>query len=319
MENVNVKYFDEHTKFPIIIEAQSQVEAPKEWAKDNVERISHMLNDTPAILFRGFPIETPQEFEQFVESIIPKLYGSYGDLPKKEGGKSIYKSTPYPNNMKILFHNESSHMKTWPRRQLFYCEIPSQVGGCTPIVDCRKVFNDLPEAVANAFEQKKLLYVRTFNEGLDVSWQHFFKTQSIEEVKERCQREGTQFSMFSDGVIQTKSLANAIAIDIETGEKSFFNQIQLHHPFWLESSLREMLVEMFGQERLTRNVFFGDGSVIPDEMLAEVDKAYRNNAVRFDWQKGDVLLLNNMLVAHARDEFEGERKIAVAMGEMVTY
>jgi hypothetical protein len=43
---------------------------------------------------------------------------------------------------------------------------------------------------------------------------------------------------------------------------------------------------------------------------------YEACAVRFDWQKGDVILLDNMLVAHARDPFEGPRKIVVAMGDM---
>ena len=34
-------------------------------------------------------------------------------------------------------------------------------------------------------------------------------------------------------------------------------------------------------------------------------------------RKGDVILLDNMLAAHARDPFEGPRKIVVAMGEMI--
>ena len=39
-------------------------------------------------------------------------------------------------------------------------------------------------------------------------------------------------------------------------------------------------------------------------------------AVRFDWQRGDVVMLDNMLAAHARDPFEGERRIVVAMGDI---
>lgn len=48
-----------------------------------------------------------------------------------------------------------------------------------------------------------------------------------------------------------------------------------------------------------------------------VGDLYEACAVRFDWQKGDVILLDNMLAAHARDPFEGPRKIVVAMGEMI--
>lgn len=38
--------------------------------------------------------------------------------------------------------------------------------------------------------------------------------------------------------------------------------------------------------------------------------------MRFDWQRGDVVMLDNMLAAHARDPYEGPRKIVVAMGDM---
>jgi len=36
------------------------------------------------------------------------------------------------------------------------------------------------------------------------------------------------------------------------------------------------------------------------------------------WQAGDMVTLDNMLVAHARDPFVGERKILVALGDMIT-
>lgn len=38
---------------------------------------------------------------------------------------------------------------------------------------------------------------------------------------------------------------------------------------------------------------------------------------RLPWREGDVLMVDDMLVAPARNPFEGERKIVVAMGEMV--
>ncbi|MGY2299985.1 TauD/TfdA family dioxygenase, partial [Pseudomonas yamanorum] len=66
---------------------------------------------------------------------------------------------------------------------------------------------------------------------------------------------------------------------------------------------------------LPRNVYYGDGSVIEDAVMDVIGAAYEACAVRFTWQKGDMVMLDNMLVAHARDPFEGERKICVAMGQ----
>jgi alpha-ketoglutarate-dependent taurine dioxygenase len=39
--------------------------------------------------------------------------------------------------------------------------------------------------------------------------------------------------------------------------------------------------------------------------------------MRFQWQPGDVILLDNMIKAHARDPFEGQRKILVAMADLM--
>ena len=52
--------------------------------------------------------------------------------------------------------------------------------------------------------------------------------------------------------------------------------------------------------------------------MEHVGQVYEQCAVRFQWQKGDMITLDNMLVCHARDPHVGARKICVAMGEMIT-
>ena len=74
---------------------------------------------------------------------------------------------------------------------------------------------------------------------------------------------------------------------------------------------------MFQEEDLPRNVYYGDGTPIEDSVVAEISEIYQQQAVRFQWQTGDVVLLDNMMTAHARDPFEGTRKILVAMAEIV--
>jgi hypothetical protein len=69
---------------------------------------------------------------------------------------------------------------------------------------------------------------------------------------------------------------------------------------------------------MPRNVCYGDGTPIDDATMELIGNAYEACAVRFAWRKGDVVMLDNMLTAHARDPYEGARKIAVAMGEMMT-
>ncbi|KAF1033216.1 MAG: Linear gramicidin synthase subunit D [Pseudomonas sp.] len=303
--------------FPLLMEPADPGLDLVAWIKDNRALVEAKLARHAGILFRGFALRDIHDFEAFAEAVQPGLYGQYGDLPKKEGGKNTYRSTPYPEKKMILFHNESSHQDRWPRKQLFFCEQPSPVGGATPVVDCRQMYLKLPVAIRERFESKGLLYVRTFADKLDVSWQHFFKTDVRAEVETRCRAAGIEWTWLDNDELQIRTPCPAIIRHPVTGEKTFFNQVQLHHIFCLDPDVREDLLALFGEHRMPRHVYYGDGSPIEDEVMALVGELYEACAVRFDWHKGDVILLDNMLAAHARDPFEGPRKIVVAMGEMI--
>ena len=73
---------------------------------------------------------------------------------------------------------------------------------------------------------------------------------------------------------------------------------------------------MVGIDRMPRHVLFGDGTPIGDDIVEMIGQAYEACAVRFAWRRGDVVMLDNMLAAHARDPYQGERRIVVAMGDM---
>ena len=313
---IRTALLDEKRVFPLVIEATDADLDAVAWATSQRDFIEQHLRKHAGILFRNFGLTTPQEFEAFAEAIQPGLYGNYGDLPKKEGGRNTYRSTPYPERQMILYHNESSHLERWPRKQLFFCEFPSSVGGATPIVDCREMLRQLPADVVEEFERKGLLYVRTFTRNLDVSWRDFFKTDSKEEVETRLEEAGIEWQWLGDDELQTRTRCPAVVTHPVTGDRVFFNQVQLHHVSCLEPDVKEDLLGMVGQERLPRNVYFGDGSVISDEMMKVVGEAYEACAVRFDWRRGDVVMVDNMLAAHARDPYEGPRKIVVAMGDI---
>ena len=313
---IRTALLDEKRVFPLVIEAADADLDAVAWATSQRDFIEQNLRKHAGILFRNFGLTTPQEFEAFAEAIQPGLYGNYGDLPKKEGGRNTYRSTPYPERQMILYHNESSHLERWPRKQLFFCEFPSPVGGATPIVDCREMLRQLPADVVEEFERKGLLYVRTFTRNLDVSWRDFFKTDSKEEVEARLKEGGIEWQWLGDDELQTRTRCPAVVTHPVTGDRVFFNQVQLHHVSCLEPDVKEDLLGMVGQERLPRNVYFGDGSVISDEMMKVVGDAYEACAVRFDWRRGDVVMVDNMLAAHARDPYEGPRKIVVAMGDI---
>jgi alpha-ketoglutarate-dependent taurine dioxygenase len=216
----------------------------------------------------------------------------------------------------ILFHNESSHLPQWPLRQFFFCMIPAADQGETPLLDCRRVYEALDPELRAKFAAKGLMYVRNFSEGIDVPWQEFFHTNVQAEVERMCAEEGMQCEWTPNG-LRISQLSPAVVVHPRTGETVFFNQIQLHHVFCLDDETRTALQQLFSQEDMPRNVYFGDGTPIPDDTVAHLGELYEELCVEPPWEAGDMIVLDNMLVAHARRPFSGERKILVAMAEMV--
>lgn len=287
------------------------------WGENNRAKVEEELFAHGAILFRGFPLKGAEDFEQVAQALCPSLFGEYGDLPREKAGRHLYGSTPYPADRAILFHNESSHLQRWPLKQSFFCVQAAQEGGETPIVDCRKMCERLRPELRAKFQELALMYVRNFTPGFDVSWQDFFHTEDRVVVEQTCRQHGVEWDWTSDGGLRTRQVCPAIVKHPKTGDWVFFNQIQLHHVSYLEPEVRNSLIEVLGIERVPRNVYFGDGSPIDDDTAAEIGELYERTSVRFPWQNGDLLMLDNMLVAHARLPFVGPRKIVVAMGEMI--
>lgn len=302
---------------PLIMEPAADQVDLAEWARNNRDYVNAKLHTHGGILFRGFGLKTPEDFERVAAAIYKEIYSEYGDLPREGVAGKIYHSTPYPEDKAILYHNESSHMNAWPTRISFFCVIAAKQGGCSPIVDCRKVYQQLDPAVREKFEKVGLMYVRNFSDGLDVSWQQFFQTSDRAIVEESCRKQGFIAEWYGKDSLRVRQRCRGVLKHPVTGEMSFFNQVQLHHVHCLDAETRQSLLSIFKEEDLPRHVYYGDGSSIPDSVMDHIGEVYERNAVRFTWREGDMVSLDNMITAHARDPFVGPRKIVVALGDLV--
>jgi alpha-ketoglutarate-dependent taurine dioxygenase len=287
-----------------------------EWLRANHEFAEEKLALHGGILFRGFALNTPHEFERAAAALCGDLFAEYGDLPREGVAGNVYTSTPYPQDKAILYHNESSHLSSWPGKINFFCMIAPTEGGATPIVDCRKVYQALRSEVRQKFADLGLLYVRNFCEGLDVTWQQFFGTEDRAAVERSCGAQGMLCEWTASGGLRVKQRCLAVLRHPKTGEMSFFNQVQLHHIHCLDPEVRQSLCSMFGPEEMPRHVYYGDGSAIEDGVVDHIRDTYEKYAVRFRWRQGDMITLDNILTAHGRDPYVGPRKIVVALGNM---
>lgn len=286
------------------------------WGAAHRPEVEALLARYGAVLFRGFGISSPDVFSSSAGSLVDVLFGDYGDLPREQDGDRVFSSTPYPADLEIHFHNESAHMAQWPMRIFFHCAIAAETGGETPLLDCRALLTQLDPDVVAELEAKGLTYVRNFAPGIDVAWQDFFGTTDRAEVEQRCAETAAACEWLPDDVLRIKQGAAAVRTHPDSGERVFFNQVLLHHPAALPAETRDAMSQLFDADSFPRNVTYGDGSAIPDDVVDHLSARYEELAITFRWEAGDMIMLDNMLVSHSRAPFTGDRKILVAMARI---
>ncbi|HKR11124.1 MAG TPA: amino acid adenylation domain-containing protein, partial [Pyrinomonadaceae bacterium] len=290
-----------------------------DWAGSNRAYIETQLARHGAILFRGFKLSTAPEFERFAESITPNLFQDNGEHPRKSVSGNVYTPTFYPSEQKIIWHNENSFNYQWPTKIWFCCVQPAQQGGETPIVDSRRVFAALSPSIKERFIRKGIMYMRNYGRGLGLDWPEVFRTSNKAEIEKHCRAAFIEFEWRSENRLCTRAARPAVVKHPVTGEITWFNQAQHWHISCLDPLTRESMVSLFAEEDLPRNCYYGDGSRIEDSVMNEILSVYKHLEVTFPWQKGDILMLDNLLTAHARNQFAGPRQIMVAMGDMLDY
>ena len=288
------------------------------WAEASRDLIREKLRAHGGLLFRGFGVGGVEEFERFVRAVSEELL-EYRERssPRTALSGGVYTSTEYPAGKRIFLHNENSYQHVFPLKILFHCVTPPARGGQTPIADCRRVLRHIPREVLSRFREKGWMLVRNFREEVGLPWQTVFQTTDRSEVERYC--EGARIGVEWRGdSLRTTQVRPAVATHPRTGEEVWFNHAAFFHFTTLEAASRLALAARFSDEELPNNTYYGDGSPIEPEVAEQLREAYARETVMFDWQRGDVLMLDNMLVAHAREPFSGERKIVVAMSDPAT-
>jgi len=303
------------TPLPIVI-SPAEERSLAEHREGIVSMVSMYLSTVGGLLFRGFPVESVADFEALVRMISPDLASyEFGSTPRSQIHHQIYTSTEYPPHQHIPLHNEQAYTAEWPMKIWFYCAQAPSEGGYTPIADSRAVYRHIPVRIRERFTQKGVMYVRNYGNGLDVPWTKVFNTTDREVVERFCRASRIAYEWKPDGELRTRQVCQAVAVHPLTRERVWFNQAHLFHVSNLEPAVREALLSVVDEADLPRQAYYGDGTSIEMDVLDEIRDVYRCHAVQFPWQQGDVMMMDNMLVAHGRTPFQGPRKILVAMAE----
>lgn len=289
-----------------------------EWYNANYDSIQQQLLETGAIVFRGVDIDSVEKFEN-VFTQLSKNFLNYvdGNSPRTKLSSKVYTSTEYDINFSITLHNELSYSATYPSKIFFCCTLPAASGGETPIADCRKIYEKMNADLIEQIKTKRITYVRNLHggQGFGPSWQDTFETQEKSTVEKYCKDSLIEFTWKKDGGLKLSQTRDGVIQHPVTKEWVWFNQMDQFHPSHLNPEIYETLMLIYNnnEEELPTYVKFGDNSKVTSDMIQEIRKTVDGLAVSTPWEKGDLLMADNILVCHGRKPYKGDRKVLVSM------
>jgi hypothetical protein len=167
--------------------------------------------------------------------------------------------------------------------------------------------------VRDRFLELGYQYVRNFSPHLGMSWQEAFQTQDRAVVEAYCRENNIDFEWRTGDRLRTRQNRRVAGRHPLTGDATWFNHATFFHVSTLPREVSAALRSQFGEDDLPNNTYYGDGTPIEQEVLEALRAAYHAELVRFPWVPGDVLAIDNMLVAHGRAPFTGQRLVLAGM------
>jgi alpha-ketoglutarate-dependent taurine dioxygenase len=280
----------------------------------DTDMIDKLILEHKALVFRGFGLGADRLDEAIDQLLSTRLAYVHGNSPRTKVGRNLYTSTEYPAEFTISMHNELSYSHSWPARLLFYCQQAAQTGGATPVVDPAAWLGSLDPEVRDAY-RGGVRYMQNMHggRGFGKSWQDTFETSDRAAIEAFLTDAGASWEWKADGGLRVIQVRPSTTRHPVTGDEVWFNQSDQWHPAALDDEVGIALRDALPEDELPQSVTFADGTPIPAEYVTQVRDRGLAHAVDVDWQEGDLLVIDNVLVAHGRRPFTGPRRVLVAM------
>jgi alpha-ketoglutarate-dependent taurine dioxygenase len=286
------------------------------WLADSGAELTALLRRHGAVLMRGFPIRDAGDFAGVTAALAGDLRPYVdGNSPRTAVSAGVYTSTDYPPAYLITLHNELSYASRWPERLFFFCEHPADEGGETLLAPGTVPLAALDAAVLERFRAAGVAYVRNLHggRGMGRSWPDTFETGDRAAVEAYLAGDGAEFRWTADGGLRITQRRPALRRHPDTDAEVWFSQADQWHSSALDPATRTALLSVVAEADLPLNAFFGDGQPLDPQDLRTVREALLDAAVGVRWERGDLLVVDNMRLLHGRSPYRGPRRVLVGM------
>ncbi|MEU8874117.1 amino acid adenylation domain-containing protein [Streptomyces javensis] len=275
------------------------------------------LAESGAVMLRGLGVRTPADVAAVAAALgIEAMTESEGFAPRTRHAPGLYSGSHWPADEPMCMHHELSYAATVPGTMLFGCLTAPGSGGRTTVADSQRVLATLPPDLVAPFERHGWLLRRMYHD-VGVAWTDAFDTTDRADVDVYCAASGIEYTWLPGDRLGTRQRRTAVVRHPRTGVPGWFNQIAFLNGLTMDAAVREYLTDVYGPEGLPFDTATGDGTPVTAATVNDINAVYDRFTVGEPWQEGDVLLVDNIRTAHAREPYEGRRDIAVVLGDPV--
>src|SRR5437899_2159532 len=287
------------------------------WAADYRNELRALVAEHGALVVRGLELRDVAKIDAVFRQLSNLMTETEAFAPRQRYAQGVYSASKWPPNQQMCMHHELSYALEPPGLMLFACLVPATDGGATPVADSPTVLNALPADLLERFERLGWLLIRNYNDDIGASFAEAFGTDDRRAVESYCRANAIKFEWQPDGALRTWQRRSAVVHHPRTGQRCWFNQIAFLNEWTIDPEVREYLVDIYGEDGLPFNTRFGNGDVIGADVVQVINEVYEAKTAREPWQGGDLMLVDNVRTAHARERFEGSREVLVAMADAV--
>ena len=302
--------------FPLAMQPTSEiaVEQACEWIRTQQETLGEGLSKHGAILFRGFGLTTAEDFDAFVRAFDYPNFAyaeSLSNAVRVNRTDRVFTANEAPSDVRIHLHHEMAQTPIYPSRLFFFCEQPAETGGATPLSRSDELLERLREAepqFVTDCERRGLKYTNVMpaandaTSGMGRSWQSTLRADSQADAESRLSELGYSWQWTDDGSLRVTTPVLPAVRPLTNGRTSFFNQLIAASQGWKDT-----------RNDPSKAITHGDGT--PLDINAVTTACQIADEITFDipWQAGDVALVDNYAVMHARRPFTGTRRILASL------
>jgi len=214
-----------------------------------------------------------------------------------------------------------AYSKQFPKHVAFAMVKQASQDGTTLLADNLYLTELLSSTLKQKLQTLGVQYIRNLNDesqrhlpGFFTSWQEAYLTDKRAEALEKGNREDSIVKQHEDGIRMVHITWCPVFFDHPDHGEMYFSSILNRHGSWMDDHPTWSHLPLADRPY---HCVWGDGTEFSESELAELRDVHEKSTIANRLVPGDIVVVDNLRVAHGRTAYKGERLMGLLLSDMV--